>query len=355
MKKAFGIAALAILVIVAVVLAVPSPIDPVAWTPPPAPPMSGVMATNAALADAELIAEGQLQGPEDTAVDSQGRLYAGLQNGRVMRVGRDGRVEIFADTGGRPLGLAFAADGRLIVADAYKGLLAIDPRGLVQVLVREVDGMPLHCPDDLAIARDGRIYFSDASDRFEQPDFLLDLLESRPHGRLLRHDPASGKTEVLLKDLYYANGVALSHDERFVLINETYRYRISRYWLAGETAGSHDYFAENLPGSPDNLEADGNGTFWVALPSPRTAQTDELMPYPWIKAQIAKLPRALRPHGTRYGLVIAMDENGRILRSLQDPTGQRLSMITSVKRVGDVLYFGSLDGSGIGRLDIAGE
>lgn len=38
---------------------------------------------------------------------------------------------------------------------------------------------------------------------------------------------------MLLKDLYFANGVALSKDESFVLVAETFQYRISRYWLKG--------------------------------------------------------------------------------------------------------------------------
>src|SRR5690606_20170232 len=124
----------------------------------------------------------------------------------------DGQVETFVSTGGRPLGMDFDAGGNLIVADAYKGLLRIDPAGKIEVLASEAEGVPFAFTDDLDIASDGRIYFTDASSRFQQPDYLLDLLEGRPYGRLMVHDPASGQTEVLLKDLYFANGVALSQN-----------------------------------------------------------------------------------------------------------------------------------------------
>ncbi len=332
MKKLSGIIVL-LLAGAALYLALKtSPIDPLAWDAPAAPQMTGVLEPNDTLMKAELLGQGQLHGPEDTAVDSQGRVYAGLADGRVVRLDASGKVETFVDTGGRPLGMDFDAAGNLILADAWKGLLRIDPQGKVETLATEADGVPFAFTDDLDIASDGRIYFSDASSKFHQPDYILDLLEARPHGRLLRYDPSTGKTEVLLKDLYFANGVALSANEDFVLVNETYRYRITRYWLKGEKAGQHEVFIDNLPGLPDNLQGDRKGTFWVALPTPRKADADFLHRHPWLKAQLAKLPRMFLPKPTAYGLVIAIDEQGRIVRSLHDTSGHHLRMITSRSR-----------------------
>ncbi|MET1078003.1 MAG: SMP-30/gluconolactonase/LRE family protein [Pseudomonas sp.] len=352
MKKIFGLLAV-ILAAGALYLALtPSPIDPLAWDAPPAPAMTGPLEPNDTLMKATLLAQGQLSGPEDTAVDAQGRVYAALHDGRIVRLTDRGDPQAFADTQGRPLGMDFDAQGQLIVADAYKGLLSIDPEGRIKVLSQQAEGVPFRFTDDLDIARDGRIYFSDASLRFEQPDYLLDLLEARPWGRLLRYDPATAQTEVLLKDLYFANGVALSAAQDFVLVNETYRYRITRYWISGAKAGQHEVFADNLPGLPDNLQGDGAGTFWVALPSPRKADADFLHRHPWLKAQLAKLPRALWPKPQDYGLVIALDEQGRITRSLHDPSGRHLRMITSAKPVGDFLYLGSLSNDRIGKLQL---
>lgn len=352
MKKLLGLVVVLIAAAALYLAVTPSPIDPLAWEAPTAPAMTGVLEPNDTLMKAELLGQGQIHGPEDTAVDAQGRVYAGLHDGRVVRIGTDGAVETFVETGGRPLGMDFDAAGNLILADAYKGLLSIDPQGQIKVLATEAGGVPFRFTDDLDIASDGRIYFTDASSKFEQPDYLLDLLEARPHGRLLRHDPASGVTEVLLEGLYFANGVALSANEDFVLVNETYRYRITRYWLKGEKAGQHDVFIDNLPGLPDNLQGDRAGTFWVALPSPRKSDADFLHRNPWLKAQLAKLPRALWPKAVAYGLVIALDENGKIVRSLHDTSGSHLRLITSAKPVGDYLYLGSLENDRIGKLKI---
>ena len=352
LKKLLALPVLLLLAAALYLALTPSPIDPLPWEAPEAPPMTAVLEPNDTLMKAELLARGQIHGPEDTAVDAQGRVYAGLHDGRVVRVLADDSVETFADTGGRPLGMDFDAAGNLILADAYKGLLRIDPQGRIEVLTTEADGLPFAFTDDLDIASDGIIYFSDASSRFQQPDYLLDLLEARPHGRLLSYDPSTGETRVLLDDLYFVNGVALSANEDFVLVNETYRYRITRYWLKGERAGQHEVFIENLPGMPDNLQGDRKGTFWVALPTPRKADADFLHRHPWLKAQLAKLPRALWPKAIPYGFAIALDENGKIVRSLHDTSGTHLRMVTSVKPVGDYLYFGSLDNDRIGKLPL---
>ncbi|QRY78873.1 SMP-30/gluconolactonase/LRE family protein [Pseudomonas sp. PDNC002] len=352
MKKFLGLVVLLAAALAVYLALTPSPIDPLAWTPPKAPTLTGVMEPNDTLMKAELLAQGQIVGPEDTAVDSQGRVFAGLDDGRIVRIGADGKAETFVETGGRPLGLAFDKAGNLIVADAWKGLLEIDPQGKIRVLTDSADGIPFAFTDDLDIASDGRIYFSDASSRFHQPDYILDLLEARPHGRLLRYDPATGKTETLLKELYFANGVALSQNEDFVLVNETYRYRITRYWLKGEKAGQHDVFIDNLPGLPDNLASDRHGTFWVALPSPRKADADLIQQLPWLKRQLTKLPRAVLPKPVPYGLVIQVNEKGEIVRSLHDTSGQHLRMVTSAKPVNGMLYLGSLENDRIGRLTL---
>jgi sugar lactone lactonase YvrE len=353
MFRKVALASLAVLAILLVVwIAAPSPIDPVAYQPPPPPAMTGLLAPNDLLRHAERLALGKVRGPEDVAVDSDGRIYGGTEDGRIVRITRNGgdeRVETFARTGGRPLGLHFDAAGNLIVADGRKGLLSVDPEGRVSVLSTQAEGVPFGFTNDVKTAADGVIYFTDASRRFSVGEHLYDLLEARPHGRLLAYDPASRTTRVLLRGLYFANGVALSRNEDFILVNETYRYRIRRLWLRGPAKGTTDVFADNLPGYPDGIAADGRGTFWVAMFTVRNAAGDWLQPRPWAKRLLMKLPSSLWPRPAPYGLVLAFDERGRLLRSLHDPEGQHVPIITSVQPEGDSLYLGTLTGDWIGR------
>ncbi len=155
---------------------------------------------------------------------------------------------------------------------------------------------------------------------------------------------------MLLSDLYFANGVALSRKEDFVLVNETYRYRITRYWLTGPKSGTSDIFLDNVPGFPDGVSSNRRGTFWVALFTVRNPVMDRLHPHPWLKKQLSKLPRSLWPKPQPYGMVLAVDESGRIVRSLQDPTGQRVPQVTSAEEVDGFLYLGNLNRDWIGRL-----
>jgi len=322
----------------------PSPIQPVAWTP--STPF--VIAPNE---DLRRLTSLPLVQAEDVAVDSEGRVYGGTTDGRIVRVLLDGTVEDFAVTGGRPLGLAWHPDGRLIVADCFKGLLAVSPDGAtVEVLATEAAGVPFKFTDDVDVAADGRIFFSDASDLFDQPNYMMDLFDGRPHGRLLMHH--AGETTVLLDGLYFANGVALAPDESYVLVNETWRYRITRYWLTGEQAGTSEPFLEGLPGFPDGISSDGRGTFWLAIFSPRKAIGEWLAPRPRLRVAVARLPQGLLPKAIPHGFVVALNGSGEVVASLQDPGGEMIHPVTSVERVGDKLYLGSLDADHAGVVDV---
>lgn len=330
----------------------PSPVDSKAWDAPAPPPLTGKLAPNERLRLADLLARGQVYGPEDTTVADDGVLYTGTQDGRIVRVFPDGRVENWLETDGRPLGLVFDERGNLIVADAWRGLLSIAPDKTITRLSRESEGLPFRFTDDVDIAPDGRLYFTDASSRFEQPDYVLDLLEMRPHGRLLRFDPRSGQTETLLRNLHFANGVAVSPRGDYVLVNETWKYRILKYWISGRKAGQAEVFADNLPGFPDNLAVDDAGRYWVAFPTLRNPQVDYLHRQPWLKDLLAKLPESLQPQPQEYGLVVAFDAEGRVVTSLHDTRGTHLQEITSVNPHGEHLYFGSLHNDRIGRLPL---
>src|SRR4030095_11513777 len=115
-----------------------------AWNPPVAPALTGQYQQNSRLANVERLSLGEGRAPEDVALDSEGRIYAGFDDGRIIQLQANGtQPRVFANTQGRPLGLIFNHAGDLIVADAIKGLLAVKHHGEVQLLSGDADGTKL--------------------------------------------------------------------------------------------------------------------------------------------------------------------------------------------------------------------
>jgi sugar lactone lactonase YvrE len=351
MKKTILRSVIGIAVLILIYLLLwPAPIDPVAWTPPAAPELVGVYAQNSALAKIERL---PIQGnkPEDVAFDAQDRIYCDDDAGRIFRLHPDGtKPELFADTKGRPLGLIFDAADNLIVADAVMGLLSIAPNGQPTVLANEADGVPFKCTNDLDVAADGIIYFTDSS-RFPLTQLREDLLEHRPNGRLLSYDPKTKQTKVLLSDLYFANGVAVSPDQSFILIAETGTYSVRRYWLKGEKAGHSDTFIDNLPGFPDGISSNGKDTFWLAL-NRRLPAVDWLMPHPFLRKIVWRLPLFVQPKPKRFAFALGLDLHGKVVHNLQDSSPQCFNQIANVVEHKGNLYFGSIGESAIGRMPV---
>lgn len=282
-------------------------------------------------------------GPEDVVLDREGRIITGLSDGRILRLSNDGkRIETLANTGGRPLGIELFANGDLLVCDARRGLLRIAPqRGAIQLLCGEILGRTLGFCNNAAIARDGTIYFSDSSRRFGIDHWKGELIEHSGTGRLLRLAP-NGELDLLLDGLEFANGVALAPDESFVSVAETGAYRVQRYWLRGERAGSADVLIDALAGFPDNSSTGGDGLIWITQASPRDAMLDALHPrHPVLRKLVWALPEALLPGPKRVVWLIGLDAEGRVAREIVYP-GERYHMVTGVRERGGDLYLGSL-------------
>lgn len=282
------------------------------------------------------------KGPEDVAIDTEGRPVTGLADGRVMRFSTTGGVpEEIANVGGRPLGIEFDADGEsLIVCNASLGLQRVTPNGKTQVLVDRYGGAGFKLTNNASVTRDGTIYFSVSSHRWGLAEYTTDISERAATGVLYRRD-TNGELDVVIDGLVFANGVAVSSTEDFVLVAELGSYRIHRIWLSGERTGSTDIFAANLPGFPDNLNL-GNGLFWCGFPATRDRVFDATLPRPRVRAVTHRLPARLRPpSSSRHGFVAAFDETGRVLANLQDPSG-RVAVTTSAFAHGRYLYVGSL-------------
>ena len=310
------------------------------------------------LSGAELMGVGQLVGPEDFAYESVGKvLYTSCADGWIKRVklSQSGSVnetvvEDWVNTGGRPLGLALGRHGEVIVADADKGLLSLSKHGEIKLLTDQAEGIKFKLTDGVDVAQDGVIYFTDASYKHTLSEFIWDILEGRPYGRLMSYDPKTEETKVLVRDLYFANGVTMSPDQDSVVFCETPIRRCRKYYINGERKGELEIFIDNLPGFPDNIRYDGEGHYWIALPTANTIVWDLTMKYPVIRKGVAIMTRYVgRPYMDKNAGVYQVDLQGKPIAYYYDPTFQ---LITGGLKIGNYLYLGSLFYGYIIRLDL---
>ena len=293
-------------------------------------------------------------GAEDVVVTPDGSVLTGTVDGSIWRVDPgSGSVRRLAHTGGRPLGLELLPDGRLLVCDAHRGLLAVSTAtGAVDVLVTDVDGVPMRFCNNAAVGRDGTTWFSDSSLRFGIEQWKDDFLQLTRSGRLLRRDP-DGTVTTVLDGLAFANGVALAEDESFVCVAETAARTVVRLWLTGPRAGERDHLVADLPGYPDNISRGSDGLVWVTVASPIDPVVERLQRAPLpLRRAATRIPERLQPAPRRTVRVQAYDAAGRLAEDL-DVADDGYHMVTGVREHEGRVWLGSLHESAIAVLDRA--
>eukprot|EP00250_Pteridium_aquilinum_P008444 c17947_g1_i1 orf=87-1343(-) len=313
-------------------------------------------------------------GPESLALDARGNgPYTGVADGRILRW-VDGKWQEFAHTSpnrtnqicepgqpmpnvirnehicGRPLGLRFnKRTGDLYIADAYLGLLSVGPNGgQAESLAREVDdGSQLSFTNDLDITSDGSVYFTDSSSKYQRRNFFLLVLSGDDSGRLLKYDPRTKKTRVVLRGLQFPNGVALNKDESFLVIAESVPGRLLRHWLKGPQAGETEVMAV-LPGYPDNVRMNEQGDFWVAMHCRRNLASMISGALPWLRRAMLQLPIPFKHiyhlfnGGPPHGILAKYSPNGEVLDVLEDVDGSIVKYVSEVDESHGQLLIGSV-------------
>lgn len=318
-------------------------LDPVRRKLRPAPPRASRKFGQSPFPKAQRIPLGGY-GPEDVVADDQGRLLCGVGDGRILRIDPERHTEeTIGNTGGRPLGLELMPDGKLLICDAHKGLLQLNiETGVVETLVQYVDGLPLRFCSNASTAKDGTIWFTESTDRYDFEQYTGAMLEHRPSGRLFRRT-RDGKVEVVLEGLHFANGITLSTDEQAVIFSETDGYRISRFWISGLRAGTIERLAENLPGFPDNISRMQNGKFWVAMVTNRNSMLDRLGAMPaLLRKGLWQIPERWQPKGAYTAWAMQFDEQGNCLLDLQH-SAIGYHGVTGVAESAGMLYFASTE------------
>ncbi|KAI3782757.1 hypothetical protein L2E82_12812 [Cichorium intybus] len=330
-----------------------SPISPDLLELPPSPPF---FTPNNHLQKVIKLGEGILKQPEDVFMDKKGVLYTATRDGWIIRLHKNGTIENWKKMHNRHtlLGLIKTRGGDLIVCDTEEGLIKVSEDGDVTSLATHLNGESIRFADDVAEAPDGSLYFSVASTKYGLHEWHLDFLEAKPHGQLLKYDPFTKETTLVLDGLGFANGVAVSMDQEFLVVCESMKFRCLKYWLKDEKRGKVEIFIENLPGSPDNIKLAPDGSFWVALLQFSSNKMKFIHSSKAIKHLLATFPKLfeqIKATG-RSAMVMNIGSDGRIIKTLDDPNGKVVSFVTSVLEFEGNLYLGSLKNDFIGKLPL---
>lgn len=197
-----------------------------------------------------------LEGP---SFDRQGNLYCvDIPFGRIFRIDPDGKFELVVEYDGQPNGLKIHKDGRLVVADRQRGIVAIDPaERRIQYLVSGPDLERFKGPNDLVFSPDGDLYFTDQG--------MSDLAD--PTGKVFRLR-ADGRLEVMLDGLVSPNGIALDPTGRFLYVALTRANSIIKALLLpdGRITRVQNFIQLSGGAGPDGLAVDEEGGIAIAHP-----------------------------------------------------------------------------------------
>jgi len=350
-KKSIAKAVFVIIVLIVVILTINGcSLQPLAWKPPVKPDLTGKLSENELLSATEWIHLDGWYGPEDIAFDNQGNLYTGVHvgkmdfsDGRIIKIDTKGNISEFANTGSWVIGLQFDENENLIACDPSRGLISVNRNGVITILASEDEnGNHFLLPNDVDIASNSIIYFSNTSSKvpFGRIGVLKIVLEMRPDGGLYSYNPKTKEVKTLIDGSFFANGVAVSQNDDFVLLVELTKYRILRHWLKGAKKGQTDIFIDNLPGLPNGISRRKDGSFWLGFTTRRDDLLDKIHPKPFLKKLVYALPLWMQPEIEAFGMIMHLSEKGEILKTYYDTSGKYVSEASSIEEHNGYIYIG---------------
>jgi len=353
-----------------------------------------------------------IKGPETIFFDPKGNMFTINDDANLIKLTdvqeatTDGdaihmtaKASIVADLGpGRPLGASFTPDGStLYICDSSLGLTRLvnpfDPKSKVELIASSVldngKSTPIRLADDAVVGpKTGKVYFTDATMVAPEKDrnFIFDamyaskveLLTAKPSGRLLQYDPDTDEVTVLVRGLWFGNGVSIDPEETYVVYTESLKLRVAKYYLKGKKKGTVEYLVNGYPapGYFDGIDCASTKisgeekVICYAVIISYIVPAQKLiwnLPYPidiFVSMLLLNIPRTIMPKTEPYGGILILDpeasatdgdaSNPAVLRLIQDPTGKDISHLTGITFQDKKFYLGSLKNDFVGVYDASG-
>ncbi len=186
-------------------------------------------------------------------------IFSDMVHSRIMKLASPNHPETLRNYSQAANGNALDRQGRLYSCERDgRRVTRRDPDGRLTVVASEWQGKRLNSPNDIAIRRDGHLYFSDPASKA-----VLEPQEIGFSG--VYHVNPAGQLSLVTSKMARPNGVALTPDGRTLYVADTQEKKVLAYDLDGEGNASHErVFLTDMAGSPDGLRVAENGNLYIA-------------------------------------------------------------------------------------------
>ena len=204
--------------------------------------------------------------------DGRYLLWSDIPNNRIMRWSEDdGHVSVFRADSHYSNGNTRDREGRLITCEHdARRVTRTEHDGRITVLLDRWDGKKLNAPNDVVVAQDGAIWFTDPGYGIDGP-YEGHAAEAELPCNVYRLDPQTGTARVVAGDFTRPNGLAFSPDERRLYVVDSGithggPSHIRVFDVQGDILAGGGVFAEDFaPGLTDGLRTDTDGNVWASM------------------------------------------------------------------------------------------
>jgi gluconolactonase len=199
-------------------------------------------------------------------------LWSDIPNNRIMRwLEEDGHLSVFRANSNYSNGNTRDREGRLITCEHdARRVTRTEPDGTIAVLIDSFQGKKLNAPNDVVVAADGAIWFTDPGYGIFG-NYEGHLAEPELPPRVYRLDAKSGQATIVADDFDKPNGLAFSADEKKLYIIDSGlthggRSNMRVFDVNGDRLADGKVFAENFaPGFTDGVRTDIDGNVWCSM------------------------------------------------------------------------------------------
>ena len=187
---------------------------------------------------------------------------------KIFRWAPDQGVSTFLSHTGGALALTYDSQQRLVAtARAARAIWRLEHDGRIVVLASHYEGKKINAPNDLVVAADGSIYWTDASGALERTFFApQDVRRYLDFNAVFRLSPDGSEMTPVVTDFESPNGIAFSPDERLLYVNDSRRRHIRVFSVGpdGLLSGGGIFYEDEgkETGSCDGMKVDTDGNVY---------------------------------------------------------------------------------------------